>query len=56
MDNPNIFTLQEFDFPHCVALHEQGLKGDALLGQYRKCFTTLELDHHPGMIIFFKIL
>jgi hypothetical protein len=39
--------LQELDFPHCVSLHEQGLKGDALLGQYRKCFTMLELDHHP---------
>ena len=23
------------------------MKGDALLGQYRKCFTLLELDHHP---------
>ncbi len=47
MDNPSIFTLDELNFPHAVAIHEQGLKGDSLLTQYRKCFTLLELDAHP---------
>jgi len=51
IDTKGVFTLEEFNFPHAVIIHEAALKPETLLTQYRKLFTYLELDKHPGMYL-----
>lgn len=43
----SVFILDEFNFPHAVALHESALKAEPLIATYRKCYMTLGLDRHP---------
>ena len=43
----NFFTLDEFAFPHAVALHESALKAEPLIATYRKCYMLLNLDRTP---------
>lgn len=41
IDTKGVFTLDEFNFPHAVMIHEAALKPETLLSQYRKLFTFL---------------
>ncbi len=43
-----VFTLDEFDFPHAVSIHESALKAEPLIATYKKLYLTLALDKHPG--------
>jgi hypothetical protein len=43
----NFFILDEFSFPHAVALHESALKAEPLIATYRKCYMMLNLDRSP---------
>lgn len=43
----NIITLEEFNFPHAIALHESALKAEPLISTYKKLYMSLGLDQHP---------
>jgi hypothetical protein len=45
----NFFILDEFNFPHAVALHESALKAEPLIATYRKCYMMLNLDRHADV-------
>jgi hypothetical protein len=40
----NVFTIDEFTFPHAVALHESALKAEPLIATFKKLYMSLELD------------
>ena len=43
-----LFHLDEFNFPHAVALHDSALKAEPLIATYRKLYAMIDLEHHPG--------
>lgn len=47
----NIFNIEEFNFPHAIALHETALKVEPLISTYKKLYMTLGLDKHPGTVL-----
>ncbi len=52
----NVFMLDEYNFPHAVALHESALKAEPLIATYRKCYMAMGLDRHPGMLFMLIII
>jgi len=42
-------TIEEYNFPHAIALHDSALKSESLLAEYRKCYQYLKLDKHPDV-------
>ena len=46
----SVFTLDEFDFPHAVSIHESALKAEPLIATYKKLYITASLDKHPGKV------
>jgi hypothetical protein len=47
-DSSGCFTLEEFNFPHAIALHEAALKAEPLIATYKKCYMSMNLEAHPG--------
>jgi hypothetical protein len=44
----NYFLLDEFNFPHAVAIHESSLKAEPLIVTYKKCYMMCGLDRNPN--------
>lgn len=54
----NIFTLDEYCFPHAVFLYEQGgqLREETLINGYNKLYSFLNIDDYPGKLILYALM
>jgi|APCry1669188879_1035177.scaffolds.fasta_scaffold307900_1 hypothetical protein len=43
-----VFTIDEFNFPHAVALHDSALKAEPLIATFKKLNLFMQLDKTPG--------